>query len=173
MARRKDDVTPRVKLLGVRFTAGEFVEIAAAADALGMTSTAWVRHQALRALDGRSEWPAWIPPSPTTEPPAKLTRTAGTRFTETQMVAHVAHSRACGLTPTAFIRRLVLGVKPIARIPAIRSALVAVNRVGTNLNQLVKLANSGVVLAPDLIRVIHEVLAEIYAVQMMFLDRDK
>lgn len=166
-------MTARVKLLGVRFTAGEFVEIAAAADTLGMTPTAWVRHQALRALSGKSEWPTWIPPSPTTEPSARLIRTAGTRFTETQMVALEAHSRACGLTPTGFIRKLVLGVKLIARIPAIRSAIVAVNRVGTNLNQLVKVANSGVVLAPDLIRVIHEVLAEIYALQKMFVDRDR
>lgn len=61
---------------------------------------------------------------------------------------------------TAFIRQVVLGLKPIARRPEIRSAIVAVNRVGNNLNQLVKLANSGVVLAPELVLVVREVLAE-------------
>ncbi|HXM71058.1 MAG TPA: plasmid mobilization relaxosome protein MobC, partial [Thermoanaerobaculia bacterium] len=66
---------------------------------------------------------------------------------------------------TAFIRKVVLGVKPVARMPATRAAIVAVNRVGNNLNQLVKVANSGVVLAPDLLRVVREVLAVIWALQ--------
>ncbi len=73
---------------------------------------------------------------------------------------------------TTFIRKLVLGVKPIARIPATRSAIVAVNRVGNNLNQLVKLANSGIVLAPELVRVILEVRAEIQVLMMRLLRAD-
>jgi hypothetical protein len=152
----------RIKLLGVRFSAGEFVRIAAAADALGITPTAWVRHQVLCALDGKQpQLPARFQAPPATSPPAKLAKTAGTRFTETQFEALGAHARACGLTTTAFIRQVVLGVKPVARIPDSRAAIVAVNRVGNNLNQLVKLAHSGVVLTPELLRVIHDVLGEI------------
>ena len=155
----------RIKLLGVRFTAGEFVQISDSADALGITPTAWVRHQALCALNGKPDPPARFHAPPAADPPAKLTRTAGTRFTEEQFVALDAHARACGLTVTAFIRKVVLGVKPVARMPATRAAIVAVNRVGNNLNQLVKVANSGVVLAPDLLRVVREVLAVIWALQ--------
>jgi hypothetical protein len=152
----------RIKLIGVRFSAGEFVRISALADALGMTSTAWVRHQALRAAEGKPEPPARFHAPPATGCPARLTHTAGTRFTEEQFEALDAHAKACGLTVTAFIRKVVLGVKPVARIPDTRRALAAVNRVGNNLNQLVKLAHSGVVLAPpDLQRVLREVLAEV------------
>jgi len=150
----------RIKLLGVRFSAGEFVRISASADALGMTPTAWVRHQALCSLDGKPEPQLRFQAPPATDPPAKLTRTAGTRFSEEHFEALSAHARACGLTVTAFIRKVVLGVKPIARRPEIRSAIVAVNRVGNNLNQLVKLANSGVVLTPELVLAVREVLAE-------------
>jgi hypothetical protein len=162
----------RIKLLGVRFSAREFVRIVESADALGMTPTAWVRHQALRAIDGGQAPPASFQPPPYTDLPAKLTRTAGTRFSEAQFEALRAHARACGLTVTAFMRKLALGVKPIARIPATRSAIVAVNRVGTNLNQLVKLANSGVVLTPELVGVILEVRAEIQAMAKKLLRVD-
>lgn len=120
----------RIKLLGVRFSAGEFVRISASADALGMTPTAWVRHQALCSLDGKPEPAPRFQAPPVADPPAKLTRTAGTRFSEEHFEALSAHARACGLTVTAFIRKVVLGVKPIARRPEIRSAIVAVNRVG-------------------------------------------
>src|ERR1700687_2305003 len=115
------------------------------------------------------------PPSrrpPLQSPPAKLTRTAGTRFTEDQFEALEEHARACGLTVTAFIRHLVLGFNPSPRRPLVRSAIVAVNRVGNNLNQLVHLANSGIILAPDLIRAVAAVLAEIHALQDVLLRAD-
>jgi len=162
----------RIKLLGVRFSAGEFVRISASADALGMTPTAWVRHQALCVLNGKPEPAARFQAPPTTDPPAKLTRTAGTRFTAEQFVALAFHANACGLTVTAFIRKVILGVKPVARIPATRAAIVAVNRVGNNLNQLVRLANSGVVLAPELVSVLHEVHAEFRTLQLRLLRAD-
>jgi hypothetical protein len=49
------------------------------------------------------------------------------------------------------------------------SAIVAVNRVGGNLNQVVKLANTGIVLPPDLLRELHAVRAEIDALRQAFL----
>jgi hypothetical protein len=158
-------IVTRIKLLGVRFSAGEFVQISESADALGITPTAWVRHQALCALDGKPDPPARFHAPPAADPPARLTHSAGTRFTEEQFEALGAHARACGLTVTAFIRKVVLGVKPVARMPASRAAIVAVNRVGNNLNHLVKLANSGVVMAPELLRVVSETRGAILALQ--------
>lgn len=163
---------PRIKHLSVRVSAGEFLRLAAAAELAAMTPTAWVRHQALRTADGVSTPPPPFRPPPLQSPPAKLTRTAGTRFTEDQFEALEEHARACGLTVTAFIRHLVLGFNPSPRRPLVRSAIVAVNRVGNNLNQLVHLANSGIILAPDLIRAVAAVLAEIHALQDVLLRAD-
>jgi hypothetical protein len=168
----KKGAVARIKLLGVRFSAGEFVRIAVAANALGIRPTAWVRHKVLCALDGKPELPARFQAPPAAKPPARLTRTAGTRFTEPQFEALAAHARACGLTTTAFIRQVILGVKPVARIPDSRAAIVAINRVGNNLNQLVKLAHSGVVLTPELLRVIHDVLGEIRTMRDALLDSE-
>jgi hypothetical protein len=162
----------RIKQLGVRFSASEFVRIAEAAAAFGMTPTAWLRHQGLSALNGKQDPPGRFNVPPAAYPPAKLTRTAGTRFTEEQFEALVAHAIACGLTPTAFIRQVVLGVKLVARRPEIRSLIVAVNRVGNNLNQLVKLANSGVVVTPDLVRAVQEVLVEMQGVRKVLFRVD-
>src|ERR1700731_390097 len=39
---------PRIKQLSIHVSAGEFLRLAAAAEATEMTPTAWVRHQALR-----------------------------------------------------------------------------------------------------------------------------
>ncbi|HEV3459846.1 MAG TPA: plasmid mobilization relaxosome protein MobC [Thermoanaerobaculia bacterium] len=155
----------RIKQLSIHVSAGEFLRLAAAAEVSAMTPTAWVRHQALRAADGISiPAPPFRPPPPR-DPPAKLTRTAGTRFSPAQFEAIQEHARGCGLTVTAFIRQVVLGHSPTPHRPLARSAIVAVNRVGNNLNQLVHLANSGIVLAPDLMRAVAAVLAEIHALQ--------
>jgi Bacterial mobilisation protein (MobC) len=155
----------RIKHLSIRVSAGEFLRLAAAADALAMTPTAWVRHQALCAADGAPPTTAPFKPPPPQSPPAKLTRTAGTRSSDEQFAAIEEHARACGLTVTAFIRQVVLGFTPAARRPLERSAIVAVNRVGNNLNQLVHLANSGILLPPDLMRAVAAVRAEIHSLQ--------
>ncbi len=162
----------RSKQLGVRFSDEEFVRIAAAAQAIGTTPTAWLRLQGLRFLDDYPETPKWKPP-PATDASTKLTHTAGTRFTQEQMEALRAQSRACGMRPTTYIRQVILGVKPIARIPDSRVAIAAVNRAGNNLNQLVHLAHTGVILAPELIRVVLEVRAELLALQKLLLGRDR
>lgn len=162
----------RIKQLGVRFSAGEFIQISAAADAAGLTPTAWVRHQALRSLEGKPEPAKHFTCEPTGSAPAKLTHTAGTRFTEEQFEALEAHAIACGLTTTGFIRKVILGVKPVAKIPEARRALGAVNRVGNNLNQLVKLAHSGIVLAPDLMQVLRDVHALFRTLQTRLLRAD-
>jgi hypothetical protein len=162
----------RIKQLSIHVSAGEFLRLAAAAEVSAMTPTAWVRHQALCAADGISTTTTPFRPPPPRDPPAKLTRTAGTRFSPAQLEAIQEHARGCGLTVTAFIRQVVLGHNPTPHRPLARSAIVAVNRVGNNLNQLVKLAHSGVVLAPDLLRVVGQVLVELRALRTALLRAD-
>jgi hypothetical protein len=76
------------------------------------------------------------------------------------------------LTLSGFIRQLILGFKPIARRPLVRSAIVAVNRAGANLNQLLHLAGDGIVLAPDLMHAVAAVLDEIHSLRDALLRAD-
>jgi hypothetical protein len=178
---------PRIKLLAVRVSAGEYLRLAAAAEAAGLAPSAWVRHQALHAADLRPEpVPRFQPPpaasvasaasaasaSAAAAPPARLARTAGTRFTTEHLEALADHARACGLTRAAYIRQVVLGVTPAARRPLSHAAIVAVNRVGNNLNQLVHLAHTGVVLPPDLRRAVEEVRRAVQALRDTLLTAD-
>ena len=162
----------RIKVLGVRVSAGEFLQIVAAAEDAGMQPVAWVRRQVLGASEGKAEIPERFYPPPPESPPAKFSRSAGVRFTEEQLGAIQTHSRACGLTVGTFIRKVVLGVTPRPRRPELHSAIVAVNRVGNNLNQLVRLANSGVVLPPELLGAVRDVLVEVRALQKVQLRAD-
>src|SRR6202521_1827710 len=162
----------RIKLLSVRLSAGEFLRVCLAAEVSSMAPASWIRHQALRATEGMLEPTPGLPPRPAASRAPTLTHIAATRFPEEQFEALVDYARACGLPLAAFLRQVALGVKPIARRPELRSAIVAVNRVGNNLNQLVKLAHTGVVLAPDLARVVREVLVELHALQRALLRAD-
>jgi hypothetical protein len=181
---------PRIKLLAVRVSAGEYLRLAAAAEAAGLAPSAWVRHQALHAADLRPEPAPHFQPPPAASvasvataaasaasataaaPPARLARTAGTRFTTEHLEALADHARACGLTRAAYIRQVVLGVTPAARRPLSHAAIVAVNRVGNNLNQLVHLAHTGVVLPPDLRRAVEEVRRTVQALRDTLLSAD-
>src|SRR5579864_559806 len=162
----------RVERLGVRFSPGELRRIVAAADSSLMPRSTWVRQQALRAADGTSKpLSLFQAPSPG-DPSAKLTHKLGSRVTEQQFEALDDHARACGLTLSVFIRQLLLGFKPIARRPLARSAIVAVNRVGADLNQLVRLASNGIVLTPDLMHTVTAVLDKVYSLRGALLRAD-
>jgi hypothetical protein len=172
----------RPRRISPRFTAADHARLTAAAAAAGMTATAWLRRAALRHLDALPPAPPPAPspaapaslaplaaPSPSPGPSAPLGRTSATRFTPDQHAAVVERARDCCLSVSAYIRVLVLGGTPLARRSEVRSAIVAVNRVGTNLNQLVKLASSGLLLPPELLRAIHALRAEIGTLRQAFL----
>lgn len=162
----------RIKLLSVRLSAGEFLQVCRSAEASSLAPAAWIRRQALRTAEGTLAPPAGPRLPPSISPAPNLTHIASTRFTEEQFEALVDYARACGLPLAGFLRQVALGVKPIARRPELRSAIVAVNRVGNNLNQLVKLAHTGVVLAPELMRVVREVFVEFHTLQRALLRAD-
>jgi hypothetical protein len=165
-------IMAKSKHLSVRFSTNEFTRVTAAAESLGMTCAALVRLQALRAADGAPE------PRPTfhavalKRPSAKLARKVGTCFTDEEFEALDEHARACGLTVSNLIRRLIVGLKPIARRPLAHSAIVALNRAGATLNQLVELANRGTLLPPDLMHAVAGLLREIRALRDALLEAD-
>jgi hypothetical protein len=161
----------RIKLLGVRFSAAEFLLVAAAAEAAGLHPVAWLRRHAIQAAATKPD------PAPSSSPPppagaAKLGRTVATRLTAEQYAVLEERAEACGLPIAALIRKVVLGLKPVPRRPLVRSAIVAVNRVGNNLNQLVHLAHTSIVLAPDLLRTLSEVHDQFQALQDALLAAD-
>jgi len=160
------------KKLYVRLSTDELRRIVAAADSLTMPRSAWIRLQALRAAEGASKPPALFQAPSPGDASAKLTRTLRAHFTEQQFEALDEHARACGLTLSGFIRQLVLGFKPIARRPLARSAIVAVNQVGSSLNQLVQLASGGIVLTPDLMHAVAAVMDELRSLRDALLRAD-
>src|ERR1700680_3259745 len=156
----------------IRLSPGELHRIVAAADSSTMPRSAWVRHQALRAAEGASKPPALFQAPSPGHGYAKLTRVLGARFTEQQLEAIGEHARACGGTLSAFIRQLFLASKPIARRPLARSAIVAVNRASTNLNDLVQLASSGIVLTSDLMHAVSTLRDKIHSLRDALLGAD-
>jgi len=163
----------RIRLFSVRFSAGEFIQIRLAAEASALAPAAWVRRQALHAAVPKAEPAAGFRPPPPACPPAKLTHTTTARFTEEQFQALDDYARRCCLPVAAYIRQVVLGVKLVARRPLAHAAIVAVNRVGNNLNQLVHLAHTGVVLPPEPLRAVAEVRGELQTLRMALLKAEE
>jgi hypothetical protein len=171
----------RARRISPQFTAADHARLTAAAAAAGLTATRWLHRVAIRQLDALpgvaapsppppppATLPAAVPPLPAA-PAGNLSRTAATRFAPDQHAAIAERAQLCGLTVAAYLRLLALGGTPVARRSEVRAAIVAVNRVGNNLNQLMKLANSGLVLQPDLLRETAALRAEIDALRQAFL----
>jgi hypothetical protein len=162
----------RIKVLGVRFSAAELVRIAAASEAAGLQPVAWIRHQALHAAQARPEPDPHGPGAPTLQPSGLLSRTTATRLTVDQFETLEERAQACGLPIAALIRKVLVGLNPVPRRPIVRAAIVAVNRVGNNLNQLVHLAHTGVVLAPEILGVLAEVKEQFKVLQDALIAAD-
>jgi hypothetical protein len=149
----------RQKHIGVRLSDEEFLRLAAVAALASMSPAAWLRYMALRSFAATP--PPVAPPPAAPSPPAALSRTTGTRFTSEQHDSIAERAEACGLPVAAYVRQLVLGAAPSDRRPDVRAAVVALNRVGNNLNQLTKLAHAGTLLPRDLQLAVEHLLAEV------------
>jgi hypothetical protein len=161
----------RQKHIGVRLSDEEFLRLAAVAALASMRPAAWLRYMALRSF---AVAPAPVSPPPAApSPPAILTRTTGTRFTAEQHDLLAERAEACGLPVAAYIRQLVLGTTPSDRRPDVRAAIVALNRLGNNLNQLTKLAHGGTLLPRDLHLAVEQVLAEVRRLRDALLEASK
>lgn len=72
---------------------------------------------------------------------------------------------AVGLPASAYMRSVALGIEPPVRKLGIEAeAVTALNRIGSNINQIAKVANASKTLAPDQIKVLiatHKGLAQI------------
>lgn len=65
------------------------------------------------------------------------------RLTIAERVALEESARACGIGPTDYARRRTLGLPVAPRVQADPSIVIALNRIGVNINQIAKVLNSG------------------------------
>lgn len=151
--------TTKPNILSMRLDAEAFARVAAAAEAAGLTPGAWGRLAVLGALGSGLDLPS--APAGTAPGSDRLTETVSGKLTPEQFEAARIRAQACGMTMAAYVRSAVLGVTPRARQPLARKAMVELNRVGNNLNQLTKLANSGSPLPGDLARSVAAVHAAV------------
>ena len=71
------------------------------------------------------------------------------RLSEKETQALKEKAKQCGLSKSAYLRRLILDQPIKARPPeAIHELYVEINRIGTNINQIARACNAGMI-APD------------------------
>jgi hypothetical protein len=94
----------RIKHVGVRLTAAEFLRVALAAEASDIRPAARLCHLPIRVVDPPAEAPTRFQAPPPASPGSsltRLTRTVGTRFTDRHFAALSEHALACGLPVAA------------------------------------------------------------------------
>lgn len=152
---------PRKKLVSVRLSAVEYARLSAAAEAAATSRATLLRDLALASLGT----PAAIPGALERAPADRLTRKVSSRLTATEAEALAHRASECDLTVAAYVRRVLRGSTPSARRPEVHAALVALSRIGNNLNQLTRLAHGGTLFAGDLSRAIAALRVEVYRVR--------
>lgn len=72
-------------------------------------------------------------------------------------------ARACGLSRTAYLRRLILG-KEVKALPSqeIKTLRTEVHKIGVNINQIARSVNAGIARAEDARRGLY-LLEQVYA----------
>jgi hypothetical protein len=152
---------PRQKLVSVRLSVVEYARLSAAAEAARTSLATHLRDLAFAALG-----PAVSAPQPLGRAPAdRLTRKVSSRLTATEAESLAERARECDLAVAAYVRQVLRGTTPSARRPEVHAALVALSRIGNNLNQLTRLAHGGTLFAGDLFRAIAALRVEVYRVR--------
>jgi hypothetical protein len=164
----------RPQVIGFRLSPEEHSRLAAAAQASGLTLATWSRRAVLDQLAGGAgaagdvQPPAAAVPAPFAHAAAQpatsaepLSRVVGAKLTPSQYFDLEARAKAGGVTIGTYLRRLIEGRPPTGRWPLARAAILQLSKVGTNLNQLVKLAHQGTPLPRELTIAVEGVLGEV------------
>jgi len=157
----------RAHVIGVRLAADEYARLTAAA-AAGSARPGTLARRLIRAQLAAAPAPAApaVRQAPAAAAPGDpLVQTVATRLTVAEYEDLRERAKAAGLAVAAFLRQLLRGLPPAPRRPLTRSAIVALNRVGNNLNQLTKLAHGGVLLPADLFAAVRAVHHEVRALR--------
>ncbi len=77
-----------------------------------------------------------------------------------------SNAKSCGLTKTAYLRRLILGTEIKARpSPEIKLLRTEIHHIGNNINQIARSTNAGIASAEDAKQAIY-LLGQVY--ELMF-----
>jgi mobilization protein NikA len=146
----------RRRIVHFRLPEDEYERLKADAAAASTNLSSLLRERAIASLAPVAE-PAPLASLPSGGPLTsiitwRVTAAEGERLTE--------QARDCGLPLAAYVRSVLRGRTPSPRRPAARSALVALSRVGNNLNQLARLP-----LPRDLVLAVETLRGEVYQVR--------
>jgi hypothetical protein len=83
-------------------------------------------------------------------PTGPLGRTVSCRLAATEAERLAEQAQECDLPLAAYVRHVLRSSVPSFRRPDVRAAVVALSRVGNDLNQLTRLAHGGTLLSPVL-----------------------
>ena len=149
----------RQKLVTVRLSAAQYARLAAAAAAASTSSSALYPGSCVR-LPRRRGSP--LPHPCATTPAGALVRTVSCRLTAAEAERLDEQARECEIPVAAYVRLVLRGHTPSVGRPVAHAAVVALSRVGNNLNQLTRLAHGGTLLSRDLFSAIEILRAEIH-----------
>jgi hypothetical protein len=157
---------PRAHVIGVRLSAEEYHRLSAAAAAGGARPGTLARRLIRDQLAGAPAAAGTrCPPAAAASAGDPLVRTVATRISLAECDDLRERATAAGLAVGSFLRLLLRGLPPAPRRPLTRSAIVALNRVGNNLNQLTRLAHGGVLMPTDLFATLRAVHQEVRALR--------
>jgi hypothetical protein len=148
----------RQKLVTVRLSSTQFARLAAAAAAASTSSSALIRDLVFGSLGASDAAPVSL----ATAPAGALVRTISCRLTAAEAERLDEQAQDCEIPVAAYVRLVLRGHTPKAGRPAAHAAVVALSRVGNNLNQLTRLAHGGTLLSRDLFSAIEVLRAEIH-----------
>jgi len=159
----------RAKLVSVRLSGAEYTRLAAAAEAALAHPATLLRTLAFASLGASVSIPATAEPTPA----GLLTRTVSSRLTAPEAEALALRAGECDLPLAAYVRCVLRGSTPSPRRSEAHAAVVALSRVGNNLNQLTRLAHGGTLLTRELYGAIDALRVEVYRVRAEILAAEE
>ncbi len=145
----------RPKLLTVRLSEAEHAILAVEAKALAVSLSACLRTRAFSSA-------GTVPTQPCTPTVGRLTRQVTSRLTAEEAEQLAGWAKDSNLSVAAYVRGLLRATPPPPARSDARAAVVALGRVGNNLNQLTRLAHGGRVLSTDLFQAVESLRVEVY-----------
>jgi hypothetical protein len=156
-SKEKTAIMTRTRLVTIRLSDVEYTRLATAAEAAQTSVSAVLRHLACASFDAPLPAPASLAPAPA----GLLTCKVSSRLTPTEAEKLAERARECDLPIAVYVRQVLRGISPSAHRPQAHAALVALSRVGNNLNQLTRLAHGGTLISRDLFGAIQDLRAEV------------
>jgi mobilization protein NikA len=156
-SKEKTATMTRTRLVTIRLSDAEYTHLATAAKAAQTSVSAVLRDRACASSD-----PSLLAPAALASPPAgPLTSKVSSRLTPAEAEKLTERARECNLPIAAYVRQVLRSISPSAHRPQAHAALVALSRVGNNLNQLTRLAHGGTLMSRDLFGAIEALRAEV------------